>query len=62
MIDPSNIPPPATATRGKHVRSSLNVPLIPTLPSTPLSSLTNPLYLIPIQEGAALIVGLLGGG
>ena len=51
MIDPSNIPPPATATHGKHVRSRLNVPLIPTLPSTATptpSSLPNPLYPIPI--------------
>ena len=47
MIDPSNIPP--AATHGKQVRSRLNVPLIPTLPSTATpSSLPNPLYPIPI--------------
>ena len=59
MIDPSNIPPPATATHGKHVRNSLNVPFIPTLPSTPLSSLPNPFYLIPIQAGPQLMHPLL---
>ena len=42
MIDPSNIPPPATATYGKHVLSRLNVSLIPTLPSNPSPPLLSP--------------------
>ena len=42
MIDQSDIPPPATATPGKHVRSRLNVLLIPTLPSTATTTLFSP--------------------